>query len=256
MPTVEVDQERLDRRAADAGTQPLWQARLMQTRALTSAATRGLTRAGAPGAAGRGADLPAGSREVVLAPGSRSAPLALRALARPTGSVCCGCTSGSTSERRVPRARAGQGVRRAGRGGHHLGHRGGQPAPGGARGLAQPAPADRGHAPTGPRRHDQHRRQPDHRAAAAVRPARPRRRATARRDGATRGAGVRGSAGCSPPPPASAAGCPGPVHLNVAFATRWCRPGGRSTPGRRGRRSTVARAPAPAGRRCRPDRRR
>ena len=69
------------------------------------------------------------------------------------------------AHRRLPGARAGQG-RPPGRGDVHVGHRGGQPAPGRARGRARRRAAGRGHRrPAGVAA--RHRRQPDHRPGRA-----------------------------------------------------------------------------------------
>ena len=128
-------------------------------------------------------------------PGLAQRAALLRAARPTTGS---GCTPGSTSAPRVPRPRPGQGTAPARRGRDHVRHRGGQPAPGRARGRPRRRTPRRGHRrPPGPAA--RHRRQPDHRPGAPLR-----RRGQLRRPRP------------SPPPDAlDAAWLPGgPVHLN------------------------------------------
>ena len=185
--------------------------------------------------------LAGGVREVVLAPGSRSAPLAyalceadragllrlhVRIDERTAGFLALGLAKASGAP---------------GRGGHHLGDRRGQPAPGRARGLARHS-AGRGHRRPAAVA-DEHRRQPDHRPGPAVRPARPgvagagRRRPTTRRPGGSR------SAGCWPPPPGARTRRPGPVHLNVELSEPLVRRAPPTAP-----RRPLADADSPVGR--------
>ena len=88
-----------------------------------------------------------GVRDVVLAPGSRSAALAFAAYAAP------GPAPAAHPHRRavrgLPRGRAGPHQPAPGRGGHHQRHRGREPAPGRARGLARRRAAAACSPPTG-----------------------------------------------------------------------------------------------------------
>ena len=84
-----------------------------------------------------------GVREIVLAPGSRNAPLAFAAYDAAAAGRS-GCTPGSTSGGRLPRPGADQD--RAPRGGDlHVRHGRRQPPPGGARGRPRGRTAGRGH---------------------------------------------------------------------------------------------------------------
>ena len=209
---VMVDEDGWPRTAMTRG-RAAWRERLAQTRALDVGGGPVADAAALARHAGRRAARPAACARS----SSRPARAALRwpwCCGRPTGRAAPAARPGRRAGGRVPRARAGQGVGPAGRGRHHVGHRRGQPAPRRPRGLAQPRPAGRGERRP-PGRAALDRRQPDHPPAGAVHPPRPRERdARPRRGRAPRTR----SAACSPPRPASGAGCPGPVHLDVELA--------------------------------------
>ena len=111
-----------------------------------------------------------GVTEIVVAPGSRNAPLLFAAYDAAEVGLVRLHTRIDERTAGLPRARPGQGLATAGRGRLHLGDRGRQPAPGDARGGPRGRPARRrDRRPAGPAA--RHRGQPDHRPGRHLRPA-------------------------------------------------------------------------------------
>ena len=109
-----------------------------------------------------------GLREVVLAPGSRSTPLAMAFFEAERQRPAAAARPDRRAIRLVHRARPGQGERPAGGGAVHLGHGGGQLPPGRDRGRRVGRSAARAHRRPAARAAG-HRRQPGHRPDQAVR---------------------------------------------------------------------------------------
>ena len=191
--------EHLDRLAAAPEREQHWRARLAEVRAVGRIGARDQPVDRSWPAPSSRALVEAGVTEVVLAPGSRNAPLAFAAY----DAAAAGLLRLHT---RIDERTAGflalglTKVGAPGGGGLHLRHRGRQPAPGDARGRARRRPAGRGHRrPAGPAA--RHRRQPDHRPGRDLRPA---------------GAATSTSAPTTPRWPGPHCGLgDGPLHLNV-----------------------------------------
>ena len=229
---LEVRRRALERHRAPADVDAAWQARLAAdpgagaSRGPVVAEATQLARALVEGLLG------AGVRDVVLAPGSRSAPLAYELFEADRIGLLRAARADRRAQRRLPRARPGQGVRAARRGRHHLGHGRGQPAPRRAGGVPRHVPLVAADAPTGRPAMHPHRGQPDHRPDPPVRPPRPGVRGAQRRHGGPRRRrrrrlALRAGPAARPRRPGVRTRQPGPVHLDVALhRAAGARPGG------------------------------
>ena len=172
-----------------------------------------------------------GVTDLVLAPGSRSAPLAYEAFEADRIGLLRLHVRHRRADGRLPGARPGQGLRDPGGGADHLGNAPRRTCFPAVLEACTRAPATRADHRQPAAGAGQHRRQPDHRPGPALRPARPRRtRHLSDQTADPPGLAVRDWPGCSPRPPAPAPGNPVRCSSTWSSATRWCRRGSTSRP--------------------------